>query len=342
MGIFSFVPTPWLMAAKVGFCCTVSFITTFYLVPLLVDLAVRLGVVDVPDGRIKQHKVVTPYLGGLAVYAGFLAGLALVIPVENRIMFLLIGSTLLLMLGLIDDLVALAPYQKFVGQILAVLCFLKGGLFLKDQFFLNQLWCVIPLSVLWCLTIINGFNLIDVMDGLATTTAIGCAVSYLAIAVYFKDNQTILLLVAFIGSLLAFLWYNRPRASIYLGDAGALFIGGFLSALPFFIPWSSLHQYAFICPLIILAIPLFETGSLICIRTIKQIPFYRGSPDHFCHYLQRWGWSIPQILVFVALANLLLAGITFTYLLSYVNLAPIMVVAIAIFATWIAFCRKKR
>lgn len=196
--------------------------------------------------------------------------------------------------------------------------------------------------MLWCLTIINGFNLIDVMDGLATTTAIGCAISYMAVAVFFGDYQTVLLLVAFASALVAFLWYNRPRASIYLGDAGALFIGGFLSALPFFMPWSRVHEYAFVSPVIILAIPLFETASLICIRIWKGIAFYRGSPDHFCHYLQRWGWSVPQILYGVAFANILLLVATLAYLLSYVNLWPLLAVASALFATWIAFSQKKQ
>jgi UDP-GlcNAc:undecaprenyl-phosphate GlcNAc-1-phosphate transferase len=340
MVLFGFIPHPWLSIAKIIFCAAISFLTTFTLVPLLVSLAVRLGVVDIPDGQIKRHETVTPYLGGLSVYAGFLAGLSLVVSVENRIVFLIIGSTLLLLLGLIDDLVVLKPYQKFVGQILAVLCFLKGGLFLKEQFFHDYIWIVLPVSILWCLTIINGFNLIDVMDGLATTVALGCAVSYLGIALLLHQDQVVLLLVAFIGALMAFFWYNKPRATIYLGDAGSLFIGGFLSALPFFFPWSSFHSFAFLTPIVVLAIPLFEVASLICIRSSKKIPFYRGSPHHFCHYFQRWGWSVRKILFLVATINIAVLGLSFIFLLNLVSFATLTVVAMAIFATWVVIALR--
>lgn len=334
------VQTFILKLFKVLFSATLAFITTYTLVPILIALAQRFGIVDAPNGSLKRHAVVTPYLGGVAVYAGFLAGIALVVPVENRVLFLLIGSTLLLLLGLIDDLVALTPYQKFIGQILATLCFLKGGLFLKDQFFYNHFWVVFPISMLWCLTIINGFNLIDVMDGLATTVALGCAMSYLVISLLFDQFQTTVLLVAFMSALAAFLWFNKPRAIIYLGDAGALFIGGFLSALPFFFPWSTLHTGAFITPVLILGIPLFEIASLVVIRTWKKIPFYRGSPDHFCHYLQRWGLSVPSILVVAALANLALLGTAILYIQGTLSLAFMAIVAIVLFATWMTLVMR--
>ena len=331
-----------LKLCKLAFSTSLSCFTTYTLVPILVSLAVRLGVVDTPDGRIKRHAVVTPYLGGVAVYAGFLAGIALVAPIENRILFLLIGSTLLLLLGLIDDLVALTPYQKFVCQILATLCFLKGGLFLKDQFFHNQFWLVFPISMLWCLTIINGFNLIDVMDGLATTVALGCAVSYGALALVYEQPQALLLLGSFIGALVAFLWYNKPPASIYLGDAGALFIGGFLSALPFFFPWSRIHANAFLTPVIVLAIPLFEIASLIVIRTAKGIPFYRGSRDHFCHYLQRWGWSVSNILILTSCCNVVALAIALLYANGVIPLTHLTTVAILLFAAWLVAVLRAR
>jgi UDP-GlcNAc:undecaprenyl-phosphate GlcNAc-1-phosphate transferase len=173
------------------------------------------------------------------------------------------------------------------------------------------------------------------MDGLATTVALGCAFSYLVIAYLFQQDQVILLLIAFIGSLLAFLWYNKPRAKIYLGDAGSLFVGGFFSALPFFFPWSRFHTLAFLTPVIVLAIPLFEISSLICIRSWKKIPFYRGSPDHFCHYFQRLNWSIPWILMSVATLNIAMLGLSFAFLFNLVSFATLLIVATTFFATWL-------
>jgi UDP-GlcNAc:undecaprenyl-phosphate/decaprenyl-phosphate GlcNAc-1-phosphate transferase len=332
---------PAYQITKAVFAFLAAFVTTYTLVPVLIVLAHRLGVMDVPDGSVKKHVVATPYLGGLAVYAGFLAGISLVLPIENKIVFLIVGTTLLLLIGLIDDLVVLKPYQKFGGQILACLCFLKAGLYLKEQFFRDYLWAAVPVSLLWFLTVINGFNLIDVMDGLATTVAIGASLSYLVISLLFAHDTSYLLLVAFMGSLMAFFWYNKPRAKMYLGDTGSLFIGGFLATFPFLIPWSSIHSYGFLVPAIVLAIPLFEVASLIVIRSYKQIPFYRPSPDHFCHYLQRWGWSVPQILIIVAIASNIALGATLLLLFGYIGVATAVVVALAIFATWLRLTFKK-
>src|SRR5439155_1147577 len=117
------------------FALIFSFLVTFYLVPIFCNLARRLKFIDEPDGKIKKHKEPTPYMGGLAVYIGFLAAICLTFPFENNMMLFFVGSTLLLCVGLIDDLLVLKPYQKFFGQILAMLCFLKAGLFLKEHFF---------------------------------------------------------------------------------------------------------------------------------------------------------------------------------------------------------------
>ena len=266
------------LALKLLFSCIISFLITFYLVPLLSNIAIRLGVVDVPDGRIKRHEKSTPYLGGVAVYAGFISGLALVFPTENLIFSLLVGSTLLLVIGLVDDLVILKPYQKLFGQCVAAICFLKGGLYLKEQFFNDYLFIALPISLLWILTVTNAFNLVDVMDGLATTIALGASISFLIVALSLGQYSVSLLLTSFIGPLLAFLWYNSPPASIYLGDAGSLFIGGFLSAIPFLMSWSNYNPYGFLAPAAILAIPLFEVIMLIIIRTYKGIPFIAAVP----------------------------------------------------------------
>jgi len=328
------------LVVKLFFAFIVAFLTTFALVPLLIALAYRLGVMDVPDGAVKNHATATPYFGGLAVYTGFLAGIALVLPIENRIMFLLIGTTLLLLIGLIDDLVVLEPYQKFTGQLLACLSFLKAGLFLKEQFFRDYLWIAVPVSMLWFLTIINGFNLIDVMDGLATTVALGATVAYLVIALLFGQYTAASLLVAFAGALLAFLWYNKPRAKMYLGDTGSLFIGGFLACIPFLFPWSALHTYGFLMPALILSIPLFEVTSLVVLRTAKGIRFYRPSPDHFCHYLQRWGWSVPEILVLVAGVSLCILVSALLFLSHTLTMTALLVVALILFATWLRLTFK--
>ena len=296
------------------FVMLAAFAFSFYLVPVLAETARKRAFLDIPDGKIKQHKKATPYLGGLAIYLSFITILALFYPFANNDLWLILGTTLLLFVGLIDDLNTLKPMQKFGGQILAVLCFLKGGFALKTHFFSKIL--NLASSGFWILAVVNAFNLVDVMDGLATILAIIAAASFFVIAIILKNYILSLLLATFLGALIGFFFHNKPPAKIYLGDAGSLFIGGFLATVPLLFPWSSIiykkvtipsfivGNYFFeviliaLIPILLVGIPLLEVTSLIVIRMYHKIPFYTGSPHHFSFYLRKKGWGVRKILWF--------------------------------------------
>ena len=318
---------------KLFFSFFFSFFITFYLVPFFCSLALTLRFVDVPDGKIKRHINATPYFGGVAVYCGFLCGLAFTMPFENRVFLLLIGTTLLLLLGLIDDLIALRAYQKFFGQVIVALCFLKAGFYLKEHLFYN-VWNM-PLSLLWILTVINAFNLVDVMYGLATLLAIASTVAFMLVAVYLKHIQVLILLSAFLGPLCAFFVYNRPMARIYLGDSGALFIGGFLATIPFLFDWGTYNRFGYFTPIIILAIPLLECTSLILIRSFQGIPFYQGSLDHFSSYLLAHGWRKSTVLWYVAFLSLYLGIVAFLFSIGFLALAKTVLLGVLFLLIWI-------
>lgn len=317
------------------FAGSISCLVTYYCIPLLSTIAYKFGILDQPNGAIKNHKQPTPYLGGLALYFGFIVALGLVVPFYTTIGVFLIGVTILLFVGLIDDLIVLQPYQKFFGQFLGALCFFKAGLHVKEFFFMSHAW-TIPLSFLWILTVVNAYNLVDVMDGLATTLALCATGTFMVIAYGLGHTELVYILAAFFGSLIAFLRYNWPVASIYLGDAGSLFIGGVLATVPFLIEWTRFNAYGYIAPVIILALPLLEVGALIIIRTWHRIPFFRGSPHHFSIYLRKKGWRIDHILYLsVALSGILLVAallVTFTKIpLIYLVLSGVAFVALWIF-----------
>ena len=314
------------------FALLISFLLTFYLVPFFCSLARRLKFVDEPDGKIKVHKQATPYMGGVAVYIGFLSAICIALPFQNNMMLFFVGSTLLLFVGLIDDLVSLKPYQKFFGQILAMLCFLKAGFYLKEHFFSN-FWNVF-ISGFWMLLVVNAFNLVDVMDGLATLLAICATTSFLALGIYFNQDILVVLLSAFLGPLLAFLWYNKPSAQIYLGDAGSLFIGGFLATVPFLFSWGTFNINGYLAPIVILAIPLLEVSTLIFIRTYKNIPFYMGSPDHFSIYLQQNGWKKTQILQYVLVLSIILFIASFAFILNKLSFVGLLLSGAGFLAIW--------
>lgn len=314
------------------FCFVFALLLALYLVPLLIQAAYRLKILDVPDGDIKNHKTPVPYMGGLAVYISFIMPLALAYPFENHILWLLFGSTLLLFIGLIDDLHCLKPGQKFFGQIIAVLCFLKGGFSLKTVFLSSYI--NLGISAFWMLSVINAFNLVDVMDGLSSTIAIVSAVSFLILALILKIYSVSLLLVAFCGALLGFLWYNKPNAKIYLGDAGALFIGGFLSAITMLFPWSAQSWDSYYTPAVILGIPLIEVTSLVLIRLYLGIAPYKGSPHHFSIFLQKKGWSKYQVLGFTALMGFILSMTAYAFFFGILSFMALVLSGVIFLGVW--------
>jgi UDP-GlcNAc:undecaprenyl-phosphate/decaprenyl-phosphate GlcNAc-1-phosphate transferase len=312
-----------------------SFFLSFYIIPKLIKSSLRLGIMDVPDGKIKCHKAPTPYLGGVAIYLSFIATLCIVYPFENKIVWLLLGSTLLLLIGLIDDLHVLTPGRKFFGQIIATLCFLKGGLSLKSEF-LSSFFNLF-ISGFWMLSVINAFNLVDVMDGLSSLIAMVSSLSFLIIAILFKQYEVSLLLTTFLGALAAFFVYNKPPAKIYMGDAGSMFLGGFLASIPLLFSWSSCSIDAYYAPVIILSIPLLEIFFLVLIRTLIGIPFYKGSPHHFSIYLIKKGWSKYQVLLFTLIMGMLFSGAAFLFLFKIVNFLMLVFILAFLFFIWSYF-----
>lgn len=318
---------------KLLFSLVLSFLFTIYIIPILRKMAFKFKILDIPDGSIKNHKTPTPYLGGVGVYFGFITSLAVTFPFENKMFLFLVGSTLLLFIGLIDDLIVMSPHQKFFGQMITTFCFLKAGFYLKQNFFFSNFWNI-PISFLWILVVINAFNLIDVMDGLAVTVAACATITFALIAFLLGNDSLVILLLAFLGSLLGFFVYNKPNAKIYLGDAGALFIGGFLATIPFLFNWATYNSYGYLTPVVILAIPLIEVGSLIMIRLYKGIPFYQGSPDHFSIYLQNKGWSKYEVLFYVVFMSSVLSLFAVLFFLNKISLVSLLGAGIAFLSLW--------
>lgn len=314
------------------FAWFIALLVTYYCIPLFSSIAYKFGILDQPHG-IKKHKQPTPYLGGLAVYLGFIVALGLVVPFYTTIGLFLIGVTILLFVGLIDDLLVLQPSQKFLGQFLGALCFFKAGLCVKECFFINHTW-TIPLSFLWILTVVNAYNLVDVMDGLATTLALCATGSFALIAFGLGHTELVYILSAFLGALMAFLRYNWPLAGMYLGDAGSLCIGGVLATVPFLIEWTRFNTHGYVAPVIILALPLLEVAFLIIIRTWKKIPFFQGSPHHFSIYLRQKGWSVEKILLLCCALSILLLSAALLVTFTKIPLIYVIVSGIAFVALW--------
>jgi UDP-GlcNAc:undecaprenyl-phosphate GlcNAc-1-phosphate transferase len=121
---------------------------------------------------------------------------------------------------------------------------------------------------------------------------------------------------------------------MYLGDAGSLFIGGLVATTPFMIPWGTYTAFGYFAPVIILMIPLLEVGTLIVIRTYKNIPFYQGSPDHFSIYLQNNGWSKRLILLYITVLSLVLLVIATMFVFNIISLGLLAILMVLFVAWW--------
>lgn len=318
-----------------------AFSITYILVPYCIKLAFWLGILDKPDGKLKKHKITTPYLGGLAVYLGFMIPTIILAPLDSSLLLFLFACTVLLAIGLWDDLWPLAPYQKLLGQLGATFIFIKAAYVIQLPFYsslINQI-----VAAFWILCIINAYNLVDVMDGLATLLAINVSISLLICAFFVFDYYLLsLLLCTFLGSLVAFFIYNKPSAVIYLGDSGALFIGGFLGVLSSLFNWNIYITYSYSVPIIILFLPLLELGTLVLIRTYKGIPFYRGSPDHFAIYLRSNGWSNTNILLYITFYSFILLAIAILLLNHTIDLNTAILISVVLICLWYVVLLMKK
>src|SRR5215471_6132046 len=142
-----------------------SCIFAFYWTPVMRKAALQLGIVDKPDGALKNQQHATPYLGGLAVFIAFLLTVGVLTNFEQETLGLLLSGSIVVLVGLIDDFGALTPLQKLLGQALAALVLVKSGTYIKLAFLPFPV--AIALTVFWILAVTNALNIIDILDGLA-------------------------------------------------------------------------------------------------------------------------------------------------------------------------------
>src|SRR5205814_8418014 len=261
---------------------------------------------DRPDGLLKRHDNVTPYLGGLAVYTAFLLTVGVLTNFEQQTLGLLLSGSIVVMVGLIDDFGALTPVQKLLGQTLAALVLVKSGTYIKLEFL--PVYVAMPLTVLWILAVTNAVNIIDILDGLASGVAAITAIAIAFANIMANRESVAFLCIVLAGAVAGFLRHNFHPAKIYLGDAGSLFIGFMLAALSMNAGYTRANLLAVISPVLILGIPLFDMALVMWIRWSHGIPVTKGSPDHFALRLRRCKLSVRETAVTTYVVAALLSG----------------------------------
>ncbi len=277
-----------------------------YLTPLIRSGAIKYGVVDRPDGKLKQHREPVPYLGGIAIYLSFLVALAFTYEFTKEVLGLMLGASIVVMLGLFDDLKVLSPTQKLAGQLVAASVLIKSGIMVQLSFL--PTWFALALTLFWLVGVTNAINLIDVSDGLAAGVASIAGIFLYIISLWNKDTTIAMLTLALVGATLGFLAYNRPPARIYLGDTGSMFLGFMLAALAMKGQYTFEHRASAFAPVVVLGVPIFDTLFVMGVRAFLGIPLMHGSPDHFAVRMRNRGMR-AGVIAFVAYLTTALLGI---------------------------------
>jgi len=225
--------------------------------------------------------------------------------------FFLACGTVLMLLGLVDDARGIDWRVRFVVEfaVAAAIVFGRGWTL---TLFVDVPWLTQAISVLWIVGLVNSINFLDNMDGLAGGVA---AISAALLAAYTllvpagADSQPQLFIAGFlfllVGSLLGFLWHNRPPARIFMGDAGSYFIGFSLAVMTILATFSggNLPRHSILAPLCVLAVPLYDTVSVVCIRLRNGRSPFEGDTNHFSHRLVALGLTKPQAVLTIYLAT---------------------------------------
>ena len=288
--------------------------------PFFRSLALTRDIVDAPDGPDgrKQQYQPMPYLGGLAIVLGFtlvvLGGATLRGPLNGN-GWLAAGVVLpalgLALIGLLDDIRGLGIRSRFAAQSLAaiVTATISISLGTSASLFGNRFVDAL-VTIFWVIGITNAINLLDNMDGLATGSVAISALAFFVIAALNGQYLVAALSVALCGSCLGFLWHNWSPATIYMGDSGALFLGFLLAviAVRLHFPHHS-HLSALAARLLILALPIVDTGTVIVSRFRRGISPFQGARDHLSHRLARRRFSTRRTVVTLLAAASVLAVI---------------------------------
>lgn len=300
----------------------IALILTILLTPMVRSFAPEIGAIDKPSER-KVHTSNVPRTGGIAIYFGFLAavlfgvlwgGVSGIVVNPRSILGILLGGSIVLFAGLLDDIRRLNPWTKLLWQLLGAGVAVYFGIeitFVTNPFngLLPLRYFAVPLTLLWLVGMTNAINLIDGLDGLAAgVTAISAATLFF-VALRTHQMGAALVILALSGAALGFLRYNFFPASIFLGDSGSYFLGFVLAAASVIGVFKTTLVVALIIPVLILGVPIFDTTFAILRRMKEKKNLFSADDKHIHHLLLRAGFSQREAVFAIYIACFLLSFI---------------------------------
>lgn len=287
----------------------VALVSTLVLTPLVRKLAYKVGAIDVPKDERRVHNKPIPRLGGLAIFLGFITAVLITTRISNKLSGVLIGATIIVIMGYFDDIKPLPAKVKFLVQIVAAVVVIYFGVkidivtnplhfIFKEQSIIIRLgiWSY-PLTLFWIVGVTNALNLIDGLDGLAAGIAGISSITLFMLAI--SNNQLYIAPLALMlaGSAIGFLPYNFNPAKIFMGDTGSQFLGYMLAVLSVMGVLKSAAALSILVPILAIGLPIFDTLFAMLRRLLSGKSMMEADKGHLHHRLLDAGLSQRQAVL---------------------------------------------
>ena len=320
----------------------VTFVFTALIMPIVKRIAIHVGAIDVPradEGHRHIHKKATPMFGGVGIFLGFLFGYMLFGEQSVRMNAILIGSFIIILTGIMDDVKPIRAYQKMIGHIIAACIIVFYGQITLDNisafgysldFGMFAPW----ITIFFIVACTNIINLIDGLDGLSGGV---CSIFYLTIGIigfYQGRGGSLVMVLAFImlGSTLGFLLHNFYPAKIFAGDCATFM--GFIISIITLLEFKGPALTSFFVPIMILGIPILDTLFAIIRRLLKGQPPFKADKQHLHHQLLGMNFSQRTTVLIIYGINLLFAAASILYTIKDPVLGKIVYIIIFIIVLW--------
>ncbi|WP_156290912.1 glycosyltransferase family 4 protein [Oceanobacillus salinisoli] len=308
----------------------IAFLASLLLTYPVKKLAGKIGAVDFPNHR-KIHKVVTPRLGGLAIFAGSFLGALYLQPNHELLLEILLGAIIILLTGALDDKYSITPIAKLTGQLIAASLVVSSGLII-ERLTVPLIGAIelgffsVPITLLWIVGITNAINLIDGLDGLATGVTSIALTSIFIMSI--MDGQIIVayLSIVLIGANLGFLFHNFYPAKIYMGDSGSNFLGFMIAVVSILGLFKEVAFFSFIIPIIVLAVPIFDTLFAIYRRAKNKEKIMQPDNKHIHYRLLEAGFTHRQTVLIIYAFSALFGALAILF--SNVGLSALLIVTV--------------
>jgi len=276
--------------------------------PLMIRLAKLIGAMDVPGDDRRVHKTPTPRLGGPAIFIGFMAALFYKYGLKPELSGILTGASIIMVLGLFDDIRPLSAKFKLVVQFIAAVIVMRSGiritsvanplyfLFPESPYIIFGNWSY-PLTLIWIVGVTNAINLVDGLDGLAAGISAISSITLMVAAVSTEQTVAAFMAAILAASTLGFLPYNFNPAKIFMGDAGALFLGFMLSVISVMGALKGAAALSILIPIFAIGLPIFDTFFAMLRRTLSGKSMIEADKGHLHHKLLDAGMSQKQAVL---------------------------------------------